>query len=652
MTAQAPESVRHLRGFLLRAAPVALALAAFSASLPAQGVIAISGSSIIVTDDGGGQPTITVMDDSAQPDQGSQQPQQNQASQTPAADLGSISGTVYSQSTGEPLKEAHLTLIASGPRNGPRSSGTVEAVTDTSGNYQFTNLNPGTYRLTVSRQSYVQQVYGETRPGARATPITLSTGQNLTKMDFHLIHTGVITGHILDENGEPMVRAQVEVLQKYYQDGQMELRAVGADSTNDLGQYRVFDLPPGRYYVKATPPQTLTSLRVQQVQFLAASRYGNVSAPVVMGESTAQPSGSGTTSTGYAPQFYPGGTSVAQASPVTLKGGDEVSAIDLTLLAVHTHAVRGTVSGTDACGGGRVVSMSNGGTRTVRMRGNVILMGNSDVDGGSRSFMRAGPINGETGAFEITDVAPGSYFVSAQCGGNLAATQPVEVGDADVTGISLALTPGVELSGTVKLEGDLASSVSNAQVWLEGQNGLMGNQPRSQIDSDGSFDFDAVRDGKYSVHMSSSCGQCYIKSARAGDADLLLNGLQISGGTAPSSIQIVYSSDTGTVSGTVTDTGDAPAANIRVVLVPDAPFRRSDRYRTAFTDSTGKYQIAGVPPGNYEAFAWEAIDDGEYSDPDLIQQFANQSEEIKVDENQTKNVDLKTIPASATGAAQ
>src|ERR1017187_7151186 len=63
---------------------------------------------------------------------------------------------------------------------------------------------------------------------------------------------GVITGVVTNDDGEPVVYANVQVMIKTYRRGQPTLTARSTASTDDRGRYRVFDLSPGRYYVQAT----------------------------------------------------------------------------------------------------------------------------------------------------------------------------------------------------------------------------------------------------------------------------------------------------------------------------------------------------------------------------------------------------------------
>jgi Carboxypeptidase regulatory-like domain len=165
---------------------------------------------------------------------------------------------------------------------------------------------------------------------------------------------------------------------------------------------------------------------------------------------------------------------------------------------------------------------------------------------------------------------------------------------------------------------------------------------------DGSFVLKEVDDGSYSLQVRSKCRECYLKSASANGVDLLDQGVQISSGAGPASIAIVYSSNSGTVTGSVTNKDDLPAAGAMVVLVPDTGSHQKplENYETSPTDQYGRFEIRGVPPGHYKAFAWEKVDQDLYADPDFVKPFESKAESFDIAANEQKSVQLKMIPAS------
>src|SRR5947208_15375800 len=69
---------------------------------------------------------------------------------------------------------------------------------------------------------------------------------------FRMTPNGVITGHVVDEDREPVAFLQVQAMRHRYSQGKKQLVAYGSATTNDIGEYRIFGLPPGRYYISVS----------------------------------------------------------------------------------------------------------------------------------------------------------------------------------------------------------------------------------------------------------------------------------------------------------------------------------------------------------------------------------------------------------------
>src|SRR3989475_6736249 len=137
-----------------------------------------------------------------------------QVSNTP-----SVEGVVAKLGTGEPLARATVTL--SKDRYTPQVRSTT---TDASGRFSFLNVPPGEYRLQASRQGpYIPAEDGQRKPGERRTPITIQPGQKITEIRLELAPTSSISGRILDSDGEPLGRVEVQAAQFVDLDGQWDL---------------------------------------------------------------------------------------------------------------------------------------------------------------------------------------------------------------------------------------------------------------------------------------------------------------------------------------------------------------------------------------------------------------------------------------------
>ena len=80
-------------------------------------------------------------------------------------------------------------------------------------------------------------------------PLLLRDGQ-VTELTVPMFHGGAISGRVLDAHGDPVDFAQVRVL-RVPRGGRVT--SAGQAQTNDLGEYRVPRLQPGRYLVQVRP---------------------------------------------------------------------------------------------------------------------------------------------------------------------------------------------------------------------------------------------------------------------------------------------------------------------------------------------------------------------------------------------------------------
>src|SRR5580704_4162375 len=125
-------------------------------------------------------------------------------------------------------------------------------LTDTSGRFEVKGIQPGRYRLRVIRNGYITQEYGQRTPNDPGAILALSPGQDLKELLFRLLPSGVISGRIQNENSDPLPWVRVSALRATYLRGKRTLSSEATVVTNDLGEYRLFGLRPGRYFLSAT----------------------------------------------------------------------------------------------------------------------------------------------------------------------------------------------------------------------------------------------------------------------------------------------------------------------------------------------------------------------------------------------------------------
>jgi len=137
----------------------------------------------------------------------------------------------------------------------------------------------------------------------------------------------------------------------------------------------------------------------------------------------------------------------------------------------------------------------------------------------------------------------------------------------------------------------------------------------------------------------------YIQSIRMGTRDVLNDGFRVDDPNKIESIQIVLGTRPGILTGTVMTEKQRPAANVTVLLVPDAGRRRwADSYRSVTSDLSGRYTIDRIAPGDYIAFSWEEVDDGAWMDPEFMKKYEARGKRFHINEGGGQTLNLTAIP--------
>src|SRR5688572_27839766 len=176
-----------------------------------------------------------------------QSPRDSRPTEAIPVGTATVSGSVTVADSGQPARKVRVSL--SSPDTRGRTS-----MTDDGGKFAFIALPAGRYTLSASKPGHVAVTYGQRRPGPGrpGTAIQLADGQKL-QVHLQLPRGGVITGAVLDENGEAIPGTPVRALRYAMQSGTRVLQQGGTGSTDDRGVYRIYGLQPGRYIVAATP---------------------------------------------------------------------------------------------------------------------------------------------------------------------------------------------------------------------------------------------------------------------------------------------------------------------------------------------------------------------------------------------------------------
>jgi hypothetical protein len=150
--------------------------------------------------------------------------------------------------------------------------------------------------------------------------------------------------------------------------------------------------------------------------------------------------------------------------------------------------------------------------------------------------------------------------------------------------------------------------------------------------------------GDFRVSVRALPPDAYIKTIRMKTADVLQDGLHITGPN-PDPLEIVIVADAGRLSGTVVTSKREPIGNAIVALVPrDLDPRRLDLFRSARTDDAGRFQLRGISAGAYVALAWEDVEDGAWQNPEFVQPYETQGTTVSIRDSSDSTVQLTAIP--------
>jgi protocatechuate 3,4-dioxygenase beta subunit len=534
-----------------------------------------------------------------------------QTEPTRPEDLAAIEGSVVNGLTGEPLSKAVITLRPTdggaqgrfgGPMGDISSARSYTARTDSGGRFTVTGVEPGKYRISITRNGFVDQEYGATDYLRYGPPVTLAARQQLRDLTIKMTPNAVITGRIVDEDGEAMAGLQVEAMRYRYTQGKKVLSSYKSATTNDLGEYRIYGLPPGRYLISVAGRRGFRPGMPRQED-----------------------------PDDYVTTFFAGVIDPASATPLEVGPGQQTNA-DLRMRRQHTVSVKGRV--TDAS--------ENEGRRPA------VMLASRSM-GFSNSSMRPATVDAN-GNFEIRGVAPGSYMLiamSPQRGRAAVARLPVDVGNSNVESLSIQISPSMQLTGRVRLESQDPVNAGSVQLRLSLRDpvGMMGpGTVSAQVKSDGTFTFDRVTADQYTLSVSGLPEGYFVKQARLGDQDALALGVDTRSGAAMP-LDILLSPNAGKASGTVIDDQQQTVSSATVVLVPTEPERREQPqfYKTSTTGADGRFTLSNIEPGQYKLYAWRDVESGAYMDPDFLRPVEGRGETVNIKEGANEEVRVRIV---------
>ena len=445
------------------------------------------------------------------------------------------------------------------------------ALTDAGGHFVLEGLAEGNVYLAAIKPGFFGDEASNTTPAI--------VGKDAPAVVLKLTPSGVISGRVTTKDEQPLEGFQIRIFEKENVGG----RLVWADQpaqarTNDEGEFRVPGLKAGTYYVA-----------VDQSSGTVLGQKGVANAREQV----------------FTKTFYPSVSEMSAATPIEIAPGEEFEA-NFTLSAEPVYRVSGNLTG----------AASGAATLTLERK-----------SGDDSDFIQTLSI--QNGKFEAR-VPAGAYGVSAETsdGKDLVTPGAVMI-RADETDLKLPLNAPVTIPVEIVREQGSAGSARKVAVQVPGV--ILQLDPVSQIRRGGipwgsgqTGGIPSIAPGTYRLDIKTS-GGWWVKSAQSGGVDLLSDNLTVVEGEKPSPIEVTVHDGAGTIGGTVTPAGDP--LRVLVLLVQPQGSRNLIRETTVIQ---GAFTIPDVPPGDYSILALNGAVGLEYADPDVLEPYLSDAEQVSV----------------------
>jgi hypothetical protein len=490
-----------------------------------------------------------------------------------------LSGVVLDSVTGQPLERASVSVTDL------KEAPLAYLVTGPDGRFTITN---GKFPATVKvwRRGYRT----ESGMDYHQVPVFRANPESIT---VKLVPLGAVTGKVTDENGDPLLGITVQILATRVWQGRRTTRQYTSVNTNDLGEYRLWHLTPGEYYLKALGRRYVAT----GVGQMPAVRQGELA---------------------YGPSYFSGVDSQREASRVEVRPGESTQA-DFRLTGQRAYVVRGYLRNYVSLDGVKVTLRRGGDEVGARVR-----------------------VNSATGAFEAIDVQPGSYTVvaSTEGGGVRRGTAEVTVSAADVQGVEVRLSPGVTVTGRVVTSDPqhrfapprlLNLSMAGADV----QGSFAGDRA--------AFQFDKVQPGRYQVVTAPGLD---LSEIRSGTTDVLREGLTVSeAGCEP--LEVTLANETGQLEVELTGPAGKDATVVLTRALGDLVY-----WQEMYVRSGQAQESPRVAPGEYRIYATPANSPLEYSNPAVLNALDSQATRVVVKAGEKTKATVGLILATGERAPQ
>jgi hypothetical protein len=532
-----------------------------------------------------------------------------------------VQGRLIELGSSEPVAKAAVELRDADAAASPATTTT----SDRDGKFSFRNVPPGRYRVVTTRPGFII---------GSSEILTIAPGQTPPAIQITMTRSGAISGHIYNKSGQPIANVAVSADRITFQGGTKGMRSTQGTLTNDLGEYRIFGVPPGLYYVTAT----------QQLSPYPRFVYGGVQTVQTYARLRTETEPLAASSPTPVSVTWPDKTDPFAGSPVDVRPGSDVRNVNIIVGDMqHTTRLQGTFIAPET---GQPVQLTS-----------AALMSLAGLANRAMGAPQGGFITNP--AFNLGFMPPGPYMMTAD-GPAMAGRYLFEIKDEDSMDISVKLQTGFNVSGKITVEGADAADVNLPGLQVELRldvpiNGL-GITSVATAAADGSFNFQKVLPGTYLIGLPAlqyqrpqpprlvpALQNAYVKSIRLGSEEGIAGKLHID---APprDPVEIVIGTNAAALEGRVAGASGQVVNGVTVALIPD--FRsRPETFKSTSTDTEGKFRFDHIPPGSYKVFAWELVENLAWRVPEFLAGDEPLGVPVQFAEGSRSTVDVPIIPA-------
>jgi hypothetical protein len=410
--------------------------------------------------------------------------------------------------------------------------------------------------------------------------------------------TGVIIGRVVDDDGRPMRDIEVQALVTIYEAGQRRLVPNGnLATTNDRGEFRLFWLPPGNYYIEVNPLPSPYAPRLQPPRR-------------TLGYIPSDPDKS------FVTTYFPGTADILEAEAVEVATSEvDVRAIGVTALpsrVLRVNAVNAKL--TDAYIDSGLISLRSVKDSLVIFQREQLLQSL-----GKGSFeTRAGMVPGEYRAILTVRAAGGTYSGAAT----------FIISETDSATLDIQVSQTISLQGEVQTEGPTSSLfVTCVPDPLQGLTHLV----TAQVRQNGKFVLDGVLPEVCGIRIDGIMDDRYLKSVRLGNQEAKSQTIEIPAHTDDAKLNLVVKTG-GSIEGIFVNESRAAQPGLPVAAIPAGQETYPGLFRFAVTNNQGEFEVHGLAPGTYKVVALDGMNPEMLRGENFLQRVGSIEKSVTVSE--------------------